>query len=138
METLILRGLNDTEDEISGLAKIFEEICPDRVQLNTVVRPPAYSEAVCVDGETLLSIKDAIGDRADIFARAQIMAGNSSQGTNADDVMEMVKRRPVTLNDIMNSLKLDRVEAERVIKALMIKGRIREQEHEGKIYLISR
>ena len=45
LEVVLLAGFNDTEKEISGLLKIINEIQPDKVQLNTVVRPPSDPSA---------------------------------------------------------------------------------------------
>ena len=46
LEVVLLAGVNDTETEVKGLKALIEQICPEKVQLNTVVRPPADSRAI--------------------------------------------------------------------------------------------
>ena len=41
LEILFCRGVNDGKEEIEKLKEVIERIQPDRVQLNTPVRPPA-------------------------------------------------------------------------------------------------
>ena len=53
------------------------------------------------------------------------------------DLLEMVRRRPLTSVDIANSLNLSIEEAEGLVKGLLIKGYIRQQEHSGDIYYLS-
>jgi predicted transcriptional regulator len=50
----------------------------------------------------------------------------------------MIKRRPVTVDDISNSLNIEKVETERFIKELMIKGHIREQRHKNNLFYTSK
>ena len=45
LEVVLLNGFNDSDREIEGLKRVIEGIAPDKVQLNTVVRPPADSRA---------------------------------------------------------------------------------------------
>ncbi len=42
METLVLAGFNDTEAEFSALNEAFARIKPDRIDISTLDRPPAY------------------------------------------------------------------------------------------------
>lgn len=42
LEILFVKGINDSKDEVFLLSEAINKIKPDRVQLNTVVRLPAY------------------------------------------------------------------------------------------------
>jgi wyosine [tRNA(Phe)-imidazoG37] synthetase (radical SAM superfamily) len=58
LEILLCAGINDTPREIANFSEAIEEINPDKVQLNTVVRPPAYREKVnAISMDALLTIK---------------------------------------------------------------------------------
>lgn len=47
VEVLIVKGVNDNEDEMKRLNSVLQEIRPDRVDIGTVDRPPSYQvEAV--------------------------------------------------------------------------------------------
>jgi wyosine [tRNA(Phe)-imidazoG37] synthetase (radical SAM superfamily) len=42
IEVLLVKGINDKEKEIEALDKVLLEIKPDRIDLGTIDRPPAY------------------------------------------------------------------------------------------------
>ena len=43
LEVFIIAGLNDSDEQIDKIAKCIDKIRPDKVQINTVTRPPAES-----------------------------------------------------------------------------------------------
>ena len=51
LEIFICRGINDTPEELCLLLKASREIRPDKVWINTVLRHPAYADAVPIDGD---------------------------------------------------------------------------------------
>lgn len=137
MEVVLLSGFNDSDKEIEGIQGAIDEISPDKIQLNTVVRPPADSRAVSLDTQGLESIKDILGEKTEIIADVP-----SKQQTGEYDfldgaVLEMIKRRPVRSVDIANILNMTLDEVEGLIKGLIIKGYVREQEHSGEIFYVT-
>ena len=138
LEVVLLAGFNDTEKEISGLLKIIDEIQPDKVQLNTVVRPPSDPSAISLSNEKLEEIKNYLGGNTEVIAAAPLKSRGNNLDSKLDQIIEMIKRRPVTLDDISGSLNLQRDETDRFIKELMIKGHIREQKHGNDLFYTSR
>jgi wyosine [tRNA(Phe)-imidazoG37] synthetase (radical SAM superfamily) len=136
VEVVILAGLNDTEEELEALKKTLEDISPDRIQLNTVVRPPSDPTAKSLDTERLEQIKMFFGEKTEIIADIPDKRSKRNTVPQADAIVEMAKRRPVRLIDISDSLNVSQDEAERLIKGLLIKGKIKKQEHEGETFLI--
>jgi wyosine [tRNA(Phe)-imidazoG37] synthetase (radical SAM superfamily) len=99
-ESLFVKTLNDNEDEIKGLQKAFEEIKPDRIDIGTIDRPPAY-DVKPVSYEKLLSI-------ADSFENLPVTIAHKNKTVNLDDYSEdeiitLLKRRPLTKDDIENT-----------------------------------
>ncbi len=43
IEVMLVKGLNDSEEELSKIAVILQEVKPDRVYVNVPIRPPAES-----------------------------------------------------------------------------------------------
>ncbi len=43
IEILIVKGINDTIEEMQKLNEVLQDIQPDRIDLGTIERPPAYS-----------------------------------------------------------------------------------------------
>jgi len=138
LEVVLLAGLNDTEKEISGLLNIINDIKPDRVQLNTVVRPPSEPGAISLSSEKLEEIKNFLGGNTEIIAAAPLKSRKNKLDSIGDQIIEMIKRRPVTVDDISNSLNIKKVETERFIKGLKIKGYIEEQRHGDNLFYTSK
>ena len=138
LEVVLLKGLNDTEKEISGLKKIINDINPDRIQLNTVVRPPSEPGAISLSNKKLEEIKRILGGNTEIIAAVPLKSRGNTLDQKVDQIVEMIKRRPVTADDISNSLNLKKVETERYLKELLIKGHVQEQRHGDNLFYTSR
>ena len=68
LEVVFCRGINDDKKEIERLKGIIERIQPDRVQLNTPVRPPAEEFAYPLTTHHLEEIREQLGDQAEIIS----------------------------------------------------------------------
>ena len=137
LEVVLLKGINDSERELEGLKKTAEGISPDRIQLNTVVRPPSDSTAIALDRKRLEDIKMLFGKKADIVAEASVEGKRGKEKNLAGDFLAMVKRRPLSTVDAASSLGLSLEEVEDLVKGLMIKGFISSREHSGETYYVS-
>jgi len=67
LEVMLVKGINDGWKEMVELASVIDRIGPDKVQLNTVVRPPCEEPAKPLTEEELKAIKDILGDRAEVL-----------------------------------------------------------------------
>jgi wyosine [tRNA(Phe)-imidazoG37] synthetase (radical SAM superfamily) len=137
LEVVLLSGINDTEMEIEGLMRIAGEISPDKVQLNTIVRPPSDSRAMPVDMTRLEQIKDYFGENTEIIAYPASQKKCTEYGPAGISVVDMAKRRPVRLNDIAAALQMSAEDTERLVKGLLIKGEIAEKRYEGETFYVS-
>ena len=137
LEVVFLKGINDTENEVEGLKNVIERINPEKIQLNTVVRPPADKRAVSLDRKRLEEIKVFLGERAEIIAGVSVEAKKGKADTLIRDLLDMVKRRPLRSIDIQNAMGLSSRDVEDLVKGLLIKGYISRQAHSGEIYYLS-
>jgi wyosine [tRNA(Phe)-imidazoG37] synthetase (radical SAM superfamily) len=105
LEIMVLRGLNDTEEELSGLRRALGELSPDKVQLNTAVRPVVDRAAAPLTREEMASVARFLGDRVEVIASFQ---GAPAARTTGDDhnFLEMLSRRPMTAADLSRLLDL--------------------------------
>ncbi len=134
IEVMLLAGFNDRDEEIEALRQGVLEIAPDRVHLNTVVRPPANAKAIPLDRKKLEYIKRVFGECAEIIATAPIKEKQHFQGTLSAAVLEMARRRPVTVEDVAGALDAPLSEVDKTVKALVHNGELRLQTHIGKDY----
>ncbi|MBW1913243.1 MAG: hypothetical protein JRI43_08860, partial [Deltaproteobacteria bacterium] len=87
--------------------------------------------------EHLENIKRRFGEKAEIIAYSALKHESGQYDSRVTTVLEMAKRRPVRAVDITDVLNITLVEVESLIKGLLIKGRIKKQEHAGETFYIS-
>lgn len=134
LEVMILAGLNDSQKEIEALKREIDMISPDRIYLNTVVRPPADPRALPLDRKRLEDIKTLFGSKAEIIADVAPRRKRQELGRLDETIMEMARRRPVRVEDVANALNRSSDEVERVMMELTMKGALSGREHLGKTY----
>jgi wyosine [tRNA(Phe)-imidazoG37] synthetase (radical SAM superfamily) len=134
LEVFLLAQINDSEKELEGLKEVIDVIAPDKIQLNTVVRPPSDQSAISLDMARLKEIRDFFGEKAEIIAEAPLRRRWGEHDSVVESILEMAKRRPLRALDIATLFSMPLEEAEGVVKGLEIKGTLRQQEHLGEIY----
>ncbi len=121
LEILFVDGFNTKEKEVLLLKEAVERIKPDRLQLNTVDRPPLYDWVKPASLETLTRIKNMIGYPAtDIVTREQskdIPISNASEFSNTA-IIKLLKRRQSTLEDIMKTLSVPESEVKKIMDSM--------------------
>jgi len=68
LEVFLVNGINSTSTAVEKMAAIAAEIRPDRIHLNTAVRPPVEDFAASVPQERLASLADIFRPRAEVIA----------------------------------------------------------------------
>jgi len=123
LEVLLLKGLNDTVAELTLLRRALGKIAPDKIQLNTAVRPVVADAARPLNQADMEAAAAALGGPVEViasFSRADI-AGSPRQD---DDFVEMLSRRPMTAPDLAQALGLPLVQVVARLKRLQDSGRI--------------
>lgn len=134
LEVMLIRGVNDADDQIEKLNACIRKIAPDKIHLNTVVRPPSDKNARPVPPERLRVIKKMLGDKCEIIAdfKEQVAAGHGKE--HYQEIIDIIKRRPVTLEDIVRVTGLHNQEILKYLGQLVSENRIRYTEHHGQRY----
>ena len=135
LEILFCRGLNDNPQEINRLVEAVVAIKPDKIQLNTVVRPGAMVEAVAVGQAFLKAALARFGPRAEIIAPFTGNTDpNSTIGKTEETILATLKRRPCTKSDLERALGLKAIEVIKILDLMLDKGEIKALEHSGERY----
>lgn len=138
LEVILLSGINDTDNEIEGLREAIADISPDRVQLNTVIRPPSDLRAMPTDMARMEEIRDFIGSRAEVIGYPPSKKRYVEHDSAILSVIEMARRRPVRMTDIAEALNKTQGDAENLIKGMVIKGDLSEKRHGGEVFFIAK
>jgi wyosine [tRNA(Phe)-imidazoG37] synthetase (radical SAM superfamily) len=134
LEIMLVRGINDSSEHIKKLKAAIEEIGPDKIQLNTVIRPPADRRATALSSKELIKIQKKFGEKSEIIANF-MLKDQIPHGKNLEqNILAMIHRRPVTLSDISAALGKHRDEVLKYLNILTGKGKIKWVTHKGKTY----
>jgi len=110
-------------------------IGPDKIQLNTVVRPPAEKFAAPLSYSELESIRDFFGDTCEIIAPFENpIEAQRARHRDAHEILAMVTRRPMTAEDLATSLGKSSAEILSLIRILQTDNKLKKTGHKGKDY----
>jgi wyosine [tRNA(Phe)-imidazoG37] synthetase (radical SAM superfamily) len=133
LEILLVAGLNDAPGEIEALVAAAAAIAPNKVQLNTVVRPPALASARPVPRARLLEIAGRFSGPVEIIAPPAARAEGAG-GDLSRVVVEMTRRRPCTVEDVAAMAGLAGAEARRLVEDLVGQGRLKREEFGASVF----
>jgi len=133
LEVMLLEGLTGTETEVAAIAMLAQRIRPDRVQLNTAVRPAAESFAMPLSRERLQELARLFDPPAEVVADFREPAAQEGAAT-PDDVLDLLFRRPCSAKDVSDGLGIRPNEALKLIDELTGAGRAEAVRRDGGIF----
>jgi wyosine [tRNA(Phe)-imidazoG37] synthetase (radical SAM superfamily) len=137
LEVMIVKGLNSGDEQAERLHALIGRISPDKVQLNTVTRPPAEPDAQPVEDKELEALGTVIESGAEVIG--SLVRGNdvSSSGFSTHRVLDLVRRRPCTAGDVEKALGLNPIEAVKLLAHMEEKGMLHSRVQRGQRYYIA-
>jgi len=124
LEVFFIADINDSEEQVSKIADCIKKIRPDKVQINTVTRPPADSAVQAVSKSRLDEIAGVIHENAEVIADYNKIENEARGQRKSSDVFEMIKRRPCSVEDISAGLGINRLEVLKYIEMLVDEKKI--------------
>jgi len=134
LEVFFVEGLNTDAEQIAKIRDAIELIRPDKVQLNTAVRPTAEADIKRPDAEKLQAIAARLGPKREVIADLSLSHHGRGLENKAEDVLSILKRRPCSLDDICSGLGIGRNEALKYVTSLQHKGIIHSEKKNGRIF----
>ena len=123
LEVMLLGGVTSVDDEVMRIARLARQIAPDRVQLNTVARPPAEDYALRVPTEILERQARLFDPPAQIIADRPDVP-HPAHTIDRDAVLGLIKRRPCTAQDAAAGLGLHLGETIKLLESLVADGTV--------------
>ncbi len=131
LEVFLIEGLNTDARQIAKIKNAIKRIQPDKVQLNTAVRPTTHAGIKRVDTEKLEAIAAELGKKCEVVADfSQGRCGKHIE-SKAEDVLSMLKRRPCSLNEICSGLGIHHNEALKYITHFQQQRMVDSSEKDG-------
>jgi len=115
LEVFLLSGITAIDAEVIKIAAISKEIAPDKIQLNTVARPPAEVFAVPVNELQMTKFAKRFGKNTEIIINFRRHTRLSGFTASSADVLNLISRRPCSLYDIANGLSIAHNEAVKIL-----------------------
>jgi wyosine [tRNA(Phe)-imidazoG37] synthetase (radical SAM superfamily)/biotin operon repressor len=146
LEVLFVEGVNTGDKQVAKIKEAIERIRPDKVHINTVVRPAAEAGIKKLDAERLQVMAGLLGPKAEIIADFSLgrrtvatvgfgeMVNQYGIDNRVEEVLSMLKRRPCSLDDICSGLGVNRNEILKYISDLQNRGIIHSESKDGKVF----
>ena len=137
LEVFLLGNVENLDAEVTELVRHAERIRPDRIQLNTVARPPADSDAVPVSKAELERYAERFGPSAEVIATFAGPGPDEMASDSRAEIVEWLERRPSTIEDIALGLGIRRDLAGRLLQSLLDESRIRSETRNGQEFYLA-
>ncbi len=135
LEVFVVPGLNDTPDQLRRVAALARTFGPDRVQLNTAVRPAAEAGVGPAAEETLAALASCFTPHAEVVAAL----GHRTTGgavADADAVLALLLRHPCTAREMAFALGGEPAAVAAQLEALLVEGRVATEARDGQCYYV--
>lgn len=132
LEILFVEGFGDPEKTVEQLKPVLARVKPQRIQLNTVVRPPAESSARPVSRAVLEKMARRLGPHAEVIVPFEKERAQPVSADLTGEILGLLARRPCTAADIAAGLgqpekvvgaTLDTMKAQGTVTAKSVDGR---------------
>ncbi len=119
IEVFLLAGFNSSPEDVRRIAEFVRQVKPDKIQLNTCVRPPAESTAVAVTEDKMAELVRLFEPPAEVIA--EFRSDCPIIEVNELDILEMLRRRPCTAVQVAAAFDMHPSEVSKYIGRLLRK-----------------
>ena len=139
LEVMLLGGMSDDDASVDAIARLAERIRPDKVQINSVCRPPAETYALPVPAARLLEIRErfaGVPGTVEIIAEHLDDMAHTAFRTQIkeEDILALIERRPCTAAGAAAGLNIHVTEAIKHLEMLVADGKAVTQPKDGQVF----
>lgn len=141
IESLFVEGANDSDDEVKAIADVIGRVKAEKVQINTVIRPPFDSSARTVSRcrlEEIRTILSRYHSHVETITDFVPKAHGAMTEEFEKQVMALLRRRPCTPAELSDSLGIRIAELNKYLDNLLRKKVVTVVKIKGKEYLAIR
>ncbi|MEA2040300.1 MAG: radical SAM protein [Thermodesulfobacteriota bacterium] len=133
MEVFLVGGMNSFPDDVCKIAAFAKEIGPDRIQINTAVRPPAEDFAAALSRERMEELTNLFHPKAEVIAEFRAKHADHIQ-VNQEMIFSMLQRRPCTADQVADVFGMHLNEVSKYLGKLMRTEQIRMERKNTIVY----
>ncbi len=121
VEVFIVEGINSQVSKVQQLAEIVRSIKPDRIDINTVVRPPAVAGIGAPPAEKLQALAELFGEKAAVTATFK-KQGFASMEISEDALLGLIQRHPATSGQLAAEFNVPEDEVYKNLRQMVAAG----------------
>lgn len=134
LEIMLIKGINDEPEEIDKFKEILKQLDVEKIQLNTVTRPPSEKTITGLSKNDLQNICSHLGKKSEIIASFEKSSIKNNKKDPKDMILNTLRRRPLTLEDIIKITGLSYDDTVRVLKRMETEGLIKGFNFDDRFY----
>lgn len=126
LEVLVVKGVNDKVEEFEALRDVFNELKPDRIDVGTIDRPPAYD----VEGVSMEKLRQLV----EIFENLPVSIAYKRDYSpllrdfSEEELLKLLSKRPQSFEDVRVSFT---PKSQKKLEVLMQKNLVHVKEIAG-------
>lgn len=133
LEVFLCLGINALPQDVIKIAERMKAICPNRIHLNTVVRPPAEDFAVPVPAAAMEKLTRLFEPVAEVIAEFRTDRMEHIR-INEETIRAMLRRRPCTIEQIAEVFGMHINEVSKYLGKLVRTNQIRTVRRKNAVY----
>ena len=137
VEVFLIEGMNSEVSSLRKIAAIIETIRPDRIDLNTAVRPPADPAVKSVPPKRLAELAPIFNPKAEVTASFRKQEAQPLE-VDKDALFRLVQRHPATASQMAKDFNLPEERVVEVLGQMVLEGRLSMELHDGEAYYFHR
>ncbi len=137
VEVFIVDGMNSQMEQCRKIAEIVRSIRPDRIDINTAVRPPAVEGVQPSSPERLDELAALFGDKASVTASFK-QAEASAMVVSEEMLLGLIKRHPAGAEQLAQEFGLPTEQLVKTLEQMVSAGQLLAEERGGETYYFCR
>jgi wyosine [tRNA(Phe)-imidazoG37] synthetase (radical SAM superfamily) len=136
LEVFLIKDLNDSPEEIRKIIQAAKKIRPDKVQLNTLDRPPIDQSIrpLSLNKMTLIANQFKKNNlKVEIAVLKKVSTPSKKQTTDQMEmkILNLVSRRPETLTHMAKAFQIEQTKIGLILKKMIKEKLIKKQKRKG-------
>jgi len=137
VEVFIVDGVNSKLSDAQRIAEVVASINPDRIDINTAVRPPADSSVKASSADHLSTLAGLFGPKAEVTASFKTQ-GFQALEISEETLVGLIKRHPATCTQLADEFNLPQNQMLETLKSMLGEGKLLTEQRAGETYYFCR
>jgi len=138
IEVMLVKGLNDSKEELSDIASVLRYIEPDEIHINLPTRPPVEMWVKPPDEKGIQRAKSILGDVARVVTPTQGKFNLNEGESMTEAIMAIITRHPMEEKQLVQTIEGKvQTEATSTLEELRTSGKAQVVERYGRRYWIA-